>query len=155
VIRFVGKTAVAWEFLQSAKRVLAVFMARWTRFRQALDPTQNKAVPGGDGPIGVVRIDADDDPGRTPLIRFRAVMRDSRRPQRLFVPIASLNFESFGVTLRSIAPHQHPPMRIVLSEGTKTLSRSHPGIAASAGRCETKSAMQVGSVAPTVASFLP
>jgi hypothetical protein len=124
--RSVGEAAFAREVLQWAKRVLALAIALWTRFCQAVDATQSEVVAASAGPIGVVKIDVDDNLGRAALIRFRSVMRDSRRPQRLFVPIASFDFESFGVTVRRIASHQRPPNTGVLSR-----SPAHGGIAAS------------------------
>src|SRR5512138_2871578 len=140
VTGLVSKTTFASEILLSASRVLTVFIGLWTRLFQALDTTQYRVAPVGGGPHRVVRVDAEGDVGRTPFLRFRTLTRVSRGPRRLFVPIASFDFENFGVTVRRIAPHQRPLTGIALNTKTKARSRSR----ASAGHCETKHAMHIG-----------
>ena len=168
-IRSVGQADFASEVLQSGKRVLAVFMALWTRLCQVLEATLNEMVPACDGGVGVVKIHPDDNLCRTPLIRIGTLMRASRKPQPLFVPIASFEFESFVVTVRRFARHQRPPTGIVLSRGTTgfhpvALSSRHSGLRSQSYgrpaqrvrlRNETKRPMLVASVASELASFLP
>jgi thioredoxin 1 len=67
-IRFVSQADFVSEVLQSGKSVLAVFTAPWSRPRQVLEATLNEVVPACDGRVQVVKINADDNPGRTPLI---------------------------------------------------------------------------------------
>jgi len=157
-IRFVGQADFASEVLQSGKRVLAVFMALWTRLCQVLEATLNEMVPACDGG-GVVKIHPDDNLGRTPLIRFRTLEHDPRRPQRLFVPIASFDFESFVVTVRRFGRQQRPPTGIVLSrgEGFPTRRALAPalqpplpiqGKSCSAKRDQTRDVRRIRPVAP-------
>jgi hypothetical protein len=55
-----------------------------------------------DGRVEVVKIKADDNPGRTPLIGMKTLMRASRKPQRSSVSIAPFEFESFVVSVQGL-----------------------------------------------------
>lgn len=59
-IRFIGQADFATEVLESAKPVLAVFLAPWSRPCQVLEATLNEVVPACDGRAEVVKINADD-----------------------------------------------------------------------------------------------
>ena len=61
-VSFVGQADFALLALLSGKRVLAVFMALWTRLCQVLEATLNEVVPACSGRVEVVKINADDQP---------------------------------------------------------------------------------------------
>jgi hypothetical protein len=122
-IRFVSQADLASEVLQSGKRVLAVFMALWTRLGQVLQGTLNEMVPACDSRVEVVKINADDNRVRTPLTGMKTLMRASRKPQRSSVPIAPFEFESFVVSVQGLARHRRPPLGIVLSTWLDSLER--------------------------------
>jgi hypothetical protein len=161
-IGFVSQADFASVVMQSGKPVLAVFMVPW------VPGLGGEVVSACDGRVEVVRSNAEDNPGRTPLIGMKTVMRGSRRRQRSFVPIAPFEFERFVVSVRRSARHRRPPLGIVLSRGATgfhpvALSSRHSSLRSQSYersarrvrlRNETKRPMLVASVASAVASFL-
>jgi hypothetical protein len=144
---------------------------RWVSLNRpvTLEATLNAVLPACDGRAEVVKINADDNPGRTPLTGMKTLMHASRKRQRSLVPITPFEFERFVVGVRRLARHRRPPIGIVLRRGATgfhpvALSSWHSSLRSQSYeraarrvrlRNGTKRPMLVASAASAVASFFP